>query len=246
MMNKSQARQFVWSQLYDVARPDSRFHYDFNEYIPDFVGSDRATDRLRKMALYQEAGMVFVTPDNCLEKLREYVLQDGKTQVVPTYGIRRGFVELVPDEVPETVARYVVLLDVMEKVGRSISLTALKERQIQFDWLVTGASAVNKEGIRFGKGHGFFDLEWAMLYEVGAVDEATPVIAFVHDCQVVDVDLELTPFDTVCDYIVTPSRTIEVGNPQKPTQGVIWDKLEPDMMANITLLKEAQELEKRS
>lgn len=240
-MNKSQTRKRVWSELIEVAKPDSRFHYNFKEFIPDFEGSDKAVLSLIEMPLYKEAETIFVTPDNCLEKFRERAMLDGKTQVISTYGIRRGFVELKPDDAPEHLAPYAVLLDVMEEMGNYISLSDLKDRH-SFDWLVTGASAVNKKGVRFGKGHGFFDLEWAMLYQIGAVNEETPVIAFVHDCQVVDLELELSPFDTVCDYIITPTRMIEVGNPQKPTQGVIWNRLEPGMMEDIPLLGELKRM----
>lgn len=242
-MNKSQARKHVWKTLIEVAEPDSRYHYNFNEFIPDFQGSEQATRRLADMPIYLNAQNVFITPDNCLEDLREQVLLDGKTQVISTYGIRRGLVELRPGDVPSHLAKYAVLLDVMEDVGRYVSLTELRERQITFDWLITGASAVNQNGVRFGKGHGFFDLEWAMLYEIGAVTVNTPVIAFVHDCQVVDVDFELSPFDTVCDYIITPTRTLQIDQPQKPTQGVIWEKLEPGMLENIPLLKELKSMD---
>ena len=242
-MNKAQARKRVWKDLIKVAEPDSRYHFNFNEYIPDFTGSERATDRLVDHPIYQHADTLFITPDNCLEDLRERAMLDGKTQVVSTYGIRRGLVELRPDDAPDGLAKYAVLLDVMEEVGRYVSLTELKDRGVKFDWMITGASAVNTHGVRFGKGHGFFDLEWAMLYSIGAVDEETPVIAFVHDCQVVDVEFDLSPFDTVCDLIITPTRTIEIEDPQKPTQGVIWDKLEPDMMDNIPLLGELKEME---
>lgn len=242
-MNKAQARKHVWKDLIKIAKPDSRYHFDFNEYIPDFEGSREATDRLVENSLYQEAGMVFITPDNCLEDLRERVVLDGKTQVISTYGIRRGLVELTPGDTKEHPARYAVLLDVMEEAGRYLSLSEIKKRGLKFDWMITGASAVNTSGVRFGKGHGFFDLEWAMFYSIGAVDVDTPVIAFVHDCQVVDVEFELSPFDTVCDLIITPTRTIEIDNPQKPTQGVIWDKLEPGMLEDIPLLGELKSMQ---
>jgi len=242
-MNKTQAREHVWKDLIKVARPDSRYHFNFNEFIPDFEGSPQATDRLAATDLYREAGMVFITPDNCLEDLRERVMLDGKTQVISTYGIRRGLVELGPDDAPDHLARYAVLLDVMEETGRYLPLAEIQARGLKFDWMITGASAVNTSGVRFGKGHGFFDLEWAMFYSIGAVDVDTPVIAFVHDCQVVDVDFELSPFDTVCDLIITPTRTIEIDNPQKPTQGVIWDQLEPDMMDEIPLLGELKSMQ---
>jgi 5-formyltetrahydrofolate cyclo-ligase len=242
-MNKAEARAHAWAELIKVAKPDSRYHFDFNEFIPDFDGSDEATARLTGMAIYQDASTVFITPDNCLEKLRAQTVRDGKTQIISTYGIRRGLVELRPDHVPEGLEEYATLLDAIETLGRYISLNELRE-QYRIDLIVTGASTVSTTGIRFGKGHGFFDLEWAFLYKIGVVDTKTPIVAFVHDCQVVDVDLETSPFDTVCDYIITPTRIIQVADAQKPTAGVIWDKLEQGMLEDIPPLRELKELER--
>ena len=241
-MDKSHARAAVWADLIHVARPDSRYHLDFNEYIPDFDGSTAATSRLTSMGVYKDSQALFITPDNCLEKLRGQVVLDNKTQVISTYGIRRGLVELHPDDVPKGMAQYAVLLDVIERLGRCISLHDLRERY-RFDLIVTGASAVNYDGIRFGKGHGFFDLEWAMLYQLGVVEQSTPVVAFVHDCQLVNVELRANHFDTICDHIVTPTRTIQVADPHKPTAGVIWDKLEPSMLHDIASLHELKRME---
>ncbi len=240
-MDKSEARAAVWANLIHVARPDSRFHLDFNEYIPDFEGSEAATERLTSIDLYQRARTLFITPDNCLERLRERAVLDGKLQIVSTYGIRRGLVLLRPEDVPPGLARYAVLLDVIEQLGRNIGLQEIQDRY-RLDLIVTGASAVNQAGIRFGKGHGFFDLEWAMLYQIGAVNESTPVVAFVHDVQLVDIDLTPSPFDTICDYIVTPTRLIQVESPRKPTTGVIWEKLEPGMLKDIPPLRELREM----
>ena len=243
-MNKSEAREAVWSELIHVAKPDSRFHLDFNEFIPDFEGSEAATSRLASMEIYREAETIFITPDNCLEKVRAQTVIDGKRQVVSTYGIRRGMVELRPEDVGDGLAHYAVLLDAIEQAGRHISLTELQKRY-RFGLVVTGASAVNRAGIRFGKGHGFFDLEWAMLYQIGVVDQNTPIVAFVHDCQVVDIELTASPFDTICDYIVTPTQLLHIRNPQKTTTGIIWDRLEPGMMNNIPPLRELKRMVKQ-
>ena len=80
-MDKSHARAAVWAELIQVARPDSRYHLDFNEYIPDFDGSTEATSRLTSMGVYKDSQALFITPDNCLEKLRGQVVLDNKTQV---------------------------------------------------------------------------------------------------------------------------------------------------------------------
>ncbi len=240
-MNKVEAREAVWRNLRRVARPDSRFHFDFNEYIPDFVGSKAATERLMELDIYRRADTVFITPDNCLERLRAETVGAGKRQIVSTYGIRRGLVELTPADVPAGLEPYAVMLDAIESFGRHLPLVALRQGG-PLDLIVTGASAVNTAGIRFGKGHGFFDLEWAIFCQLGVADQETPVVAFVHDCQVVDIELEMSPFDTICDLIVTPTRLLTIPNARKPTVGVIWDRLEEGMMADIPPLRELRAL----
>ena len=53
-------------------------------------------------------------------------------------------------------------------------------------------------------------------------------------------DETLTPevFDTVADVIFTPTRTIEVDGPHKPTCGIIWDRMDPHMYETIPPLQE--------
>jgi 5-formyltetrahydrofolate cyclo-ligase len=241
-MDRKQVRQQVWNVLRGVARPDSRFHFDFNEYIPDFEGSDAAIARLTALDLYRNARTIFITPDNGLQQLRAQAVRDGKLQYVTTYGIRRGTVEIRPEAVPPGQAEQAAMLDGMEQIGRYISLAELRQRG-PLDVLVTGASAVSRSGVRFGKGHGFFDLEWAMFYQIGIARADTPVVAVVHDCQVLEDDLTPDTYDTLCDLIVTPTRLIEVPHAQKPTHGVLWDRLEPGMLDSIPPLRELQALQ---
>ena len=46
MDDKENIRRQVWMQLHEVAKPDSRFHWDFNLFIPDFEGSAACVERL--------------------------------------------------------------------------------------------------------------------------------------------------------------------------------------------------------
>ena len=50
-------------------------------------------------------------------------------------------------------------------------------------------------GYRIGRGHGAEDLEYAMMRSMGVIDENTPIITTVHDCQIVDI-----PDDMVEDH----------------------------------------------
>src|SRR5690242_21936528 len=84
-------REKIWARLKDVAIADSRFHLNFAEVIPDFVGSADATDRLVAEPFYKAGSYAFITPDNCLVDLRRRMLLAGKSMVISTYGIYRGF-----------------------------------------------------------------------------------------------------------------------------------------------------------
>ena len=75
--------------------------------------------------------------------------------------------------------------------------------------------AVNMDGVRFGKGHGFVYLEWAMLHNTGVISKETQTTAVVHDCQVLDQPLKPEGFDTVCDTVITPTQGLEVREAEK-------------------------------
>jgi 5-formyltetrahydrofolate cyclo-ligase len=234
-------RERIWSRLKDVALPDSRFHTNFAEVIPDFVGSEKATDRLVAEPFYQKGAYAFITPDNCLVDLRRRMLLAGKSMVVSTYGIYRGFRLLEPAMVPEGAELYAAWLDGLEHFGRPITLAEVARRGA-FDFMVTGASAVSLDGVRFGKGHGFFDLEWGMFTDLGIVDERTPVAALVHDVQVVEDKLFPSPTDIIVDWIATPSALHRVERTHPRPRGVKWDLLSPEQIDATPPLQELQRL----
>lgn len=235
--HKASVRERVWSELRKVAIPDSRFHFDFGEFIADFEGGEAAVARLTEHGFYKQSNFIFITPDNCLDRLRHQALIDGKTVLMTTYSIKRGFWLLDPKRISPDLYLYASTLDGMERVGQPVSLRDIAT-MAPVDYMVTGTGAINHEGVRFGKGHGFFDAEWGMLYQLGRITTATPSAAVVHDCQVLDEKLTPDVYDTVADVIFTPTRTIEVNSPHKPTCGIIWDRLDPHMYETIPPLRE--------
>jgi len=230
-------RQRIWEKLAQVARPDARFHLDFAEFIPDFVGSDAATARIASLPAYAASRLAFLTPDNSLLGLRRRMLEDGKAFIVSTYNMLRGFRLMAPGAVPKGAERYGAWLDGIEHFGSEVSLEDIS-RLGRFDLMVTGASAVSADGIRFGKGHGFFDLEWGMFTDIGLADDTTPVAALVHDVQVVDEKLPLGETDIITDLIATPSRLIEISRPTRRPRGIKWHLLTPDQIAATPPLRE--------
>ncbi len=234
-------RQKIWAKLADVALPDSRFHLNFAEVIPDFVGSAAASDRVGELAAYGKCRYAFVTPDNGLVELRRRLIAAGVPIVVSTYGIYRGFRIIEPGTVPAGHELYAAWLDGLEHFGTPITLAQIAARG-RFDLMLTGASAVSTEGVRFGKGHGFFDLEWGMFTEIGIVDEATPVVAVVHDLQVVEEKLFPSPTDIIVDTIATPTRLLDVARQRRRPHGVRWELLEPEQIDATPPLRELQRL----
>ena len=165
----------------------------------------------------------------------------GKTMVVSTYGIYRGFRLLEPSMVPAGQELFAAWLDGIEHFGKPITLEEVAARG-PFDFMVTGASAVSLDGVRFGKGHGFFDLEWGMFTDVGIVDETTPVAALVHDVQVVEDKLFPSPTDILVDVIATPTRLIHVERRAARPRGIKWELLDPQQIANTPPLRELQKI----
>lgn len=230
-------RQKIWEKLAAVARPDTRFHLNFAEVIPDFDASETAIGRIEALPSYTERRLAFVTPDNSLVELRRRMILAGKPFVVSTYNMLRGFRLMAPGAVPPGQERFAAWLDGIEHFGTPISLEEIS-RLGRFDFMATGASAVSGEGIRFGKGHGYFDLEWGMFSDIGLVDDATPVIAAVHDVQVVEEKLPASETDIIVDLIATPSRLIEVDRHGRRPRGIKWHLISPDQIAALPPLKE--------
>ncbi|MBK8084884.1 MAG: 5-formyltetrahydrofolate cyclo-ligase [Devosia sp.] len=230
-------RQRIWEKLNAVALPDTRFHMNFAEVIPDFVGSAEATDRITALPAYQASRFAFITPDNCLVELRRRMLAEGKPFVMSTYGIYRGFLYVEPGSVPKGAELYAAWLDGMEHFGRPITLEEIT-RMGRFDFMVTGASAVSVDGVRFGKGHGFFDMEWGMFTDLGLANDATPVVAAVHDVQVVEDKLHPSETDILVDLIATPTRLIQVSGRGRRPRGIKWNLLEQGTIEATPPLRE--------
>lgn len=206
----------ISEQMRTVAQPDSHFHLDFSQFIPGFAGSETAAARLLAHPFYRAAGNVFVTPDNGLIPLRRCILADGKDIVLPSYGLHRGFILVEAAAVPKGQEIFASWLDGVDHFGRVISLAELAQRG-GFDLIATGASAVGTNGLRFGMGARYLDVEWGIFAEAGLVSDDTQIAAVVHDLQVVDHPFPILATDVCVDVIVTPARLMEITRKPRPT-----------------------------
>ncbi|MEM2281241.1 MAG: 5-formyltetrahydrofolate cyclo-ligase [Candidatus Bathyarchaeia archaeon] len=177
--------------------------------IPNFVGADEAAERLRQLEEWKRAKVVFVNPDLPQRKVRENALKDGKILIMASPRLEKGFILVEPSKVrgKEQLASTI-------KGAFKYGVTA--QDFPKPDLIVEGSVAVDLEGHRLGKGHGYGDIEIEILRKrFGEI----PVATTVHDIQVVD----KVPFeakDERVSIIVTPTRIIRVAmQPQKTREG---------------------------
>lgn len=238
MDRRQQIREDVWSKLAAVAWPDSRYHLDFSEFIPGYDGCEDVPETLSGLPFYHGTGPVFVTPDGSTEPLRAFLLRKGRPLLTATHGGRRGFRFFRPGSVPLRSAEFAATLDGAERFGEQLATADGLRALGPLDFLVTGASAVSENGIRFGKGHGYFDIEWAIFTTLGLACEQTPVVACVHDVQVTEGDLPAGPNDTSVDWIITPARVFQTIRRDLRPSGIDWNRLGPEAMEANSVLRD--------
>ncbi|KAJ0256533.1 5-formyltetrahydrofolate cyclo-ligase-like protein COG0212 [Hirschfeldia incana] len=206
--------------------------------IPNFVGAPAAAAKLAELDAFRMASVVKVNPDSPQKQIRFLTLSGEKKLLTPQPRLRTGFFSVLESDFlkPETIREACTSVGVA-KYGRAIGL----DEKIKVDLIVLGSVAVNPQtGARLGKGEGFAELEYGMLRYMGAIDDSTPVVTTIHDCQLVDdIPLEkLAIHDVPVDIICTPTRVIFTNTPIPKPQGIYWDKLSPEKLQQIKILRE--------
>nr|XP_046205195.1 LOW QUALITY PROTEIN: methenyltetrahydrofolate synthase domain-containing protein [Oncorhynchus gorbuscha] len=233
-------REKVWD--YIEAKNLANFPRPVHNRIPNFKGAHTACAKVSELQVFNETDEVKVDPDKPLEGARLAVLQARKTLLVPTPRLRTGlFNKIVP---PEGASKEELRVCSTSQGVKEFSVPVGLDSKVQVDLLVVGSVAVSEKGYRIGKGEGFADMEYAMMLCMGAVTESTVVVTIVHDCQVVDIPEDLIEsHDITVDYILTPTRVIKTDCQRPKPQGIIWTKLNAEMLEKIPVLKKLRALE---
>lgn len=187
---------------------------------------------------FKVANCVKVNPDTPQKQVRFLTLNAGKKLLTPQPRLRTGFFSILESSMlnPNTMNEACTSAGVA-KYGRPIGL----DENIKVDLIVIGSVAVNpKTGARLGKGEGFAELEYGMLRYMGAIDDTTPVVTSVHDEQLVDdIPVEkLLIHDVPVDIICTPTQIIYTNTSIPKPQGIYWDRLSPEKLSQIKILRE--------
>ncbi len=228
-MDKQAIRERVWDDLEESGV--ARFPFPPHGRIPNVAGAADAAGRLAATDAWSDADVLKANPDAPQLPARRAALHAGRTvyMAVPRLADPEPFYELDPAvlEAPDEAATVSSVADHARQVGPDEVPTV--------DLVLCGSVAVTADGARVGKGEGFSDLEWAVLAELGAVDDDTLVATTVHERQVV----EAAPHDAhdvPMDLVVTPERVVETATSYDRPAGVDWDAVDDETVAEIPVL----------
>jgi len=196
---KQLLREKIWSEM--ERSGIAIFPLPCRGRIPNFKGVEAAAERLRQLEEWKKAEVVFVNPDSPQRKVRENALKDGKTLIVASPRLKKGFMLIDPTKV-KGKERFASTIKGAFKFGVEVKDFPKP------DLVVEGSVAVDMHGHRLGKGHGYSDLEIQILKRMfGKVLVATTV----HDVQVVK-EVPFEEKDEKTSIIVTPTRVIHVSS----------------------------------
>ncbi len=206
--DKAGARDHVWQRL--RADGSAAFPFPIEGRIPNFRGAAEAAQRLLDHPTIAAAQRLKVNPDSPQRPLRERALAKGIELVIATPRLAGGFRRLDPARIPAEAHRDAATLAGAERWGETIAVTDLP----RVDAVIAGSVAVTRSGRRCGKGHGYGDIEYAILRELGYPPVA--VFTTVHPSQLVD-DFPSDAHDLPVSVIATPGETITVDDaPRRP------------------------------
>lgn len=233
-LEKDKLRTEIWSLL----KQEKASIRDPFGHIPNFVGAEKAAEKLAALPIWQQAKTIKCNPDSPQIPVRLQALKDGKRlyMAVPKLTNTRCFVDLTAENLRQrnveleegAIARQAL------KFGQLVSFAEMQP----IDLVMVGCVAVTRNGGRTGKGAGFADLELAMLKIFGLVQSNTPIVTTVHPLQIVaDSRLPMQAHDWALNWIATPFEVIATNaNYPRPT-GLDWDNIRPEQYQKIPILR---------
>lgn len=226
--DKASARQAVWDAL--VEQHAARFPFPPHGRIPNFVGAEAAAERLLSHTLFRGVQRIKANPDSPQRHVRLLALRKGITVIVPTPRLTGGFHVFDPRKIPPERLEDAATLAKGGPWAETLPADALPP----VDLIVTGSVAVTPLGKRCGKGHGYADLEYAALRELGYPE--VPVVTTVHELQLI-ADLPVAAHDLPVWVIATPDRLVEVAAPLPAPSGIDWDQLSEEDLQRMPALR---------
>jgi 5-formyltetrahydrofolate cyclo-ligase len=230
--DKSQARDAIWKAL--VKHKVARFPFPLKGRIPNFDGADRAAARLLEHGVFASAKCVKVNPDSPQRYVRKGLLDRGVAVITPTPRLQGGFYLLDPGRIPREHYWDAASMKMGGKWGEALRLDQLP----RVDAIVMGCVAVTRDGRRLGKGHGYADLEYAILRELG--HPPMPIATTVHPLQILE-EFPTETHDVPLSIIATSNELLEIVA-LLAARGIDWSKLTAEALAEMPVLAELKSL----
>lgn len=232
-MEKQELREQIWDELEE--RGEARFPYPPHGRIPNFNGASKAAERLTAEKVWQNADVIKSNPDAPQLPVRRAALRHGKMiyMAVPRLRDENCFLRLDPQEIDDI--DHATTLSGSSEVGVQVG----PEEMDPIDMIVSGSVAVNQTGERVGKGEGYSDLEFAILREFGLVDDTTTTVTTLHEIQFVEeTRIPTTPQDVPIEWVFTPKQRICTDTANKKPDGIAWEILTDERIAEIPILEQ--------
>lgn len=236
----------------------ARFPFPIEGRIPNFTGAEDAARRLARLDVFKNARAVKVNPDSPQLPVRALVLRAGKILYMPSPRLKGGFLRILPENVPPGEERRAASLRHCRRYGEEVPLKSMvpgsPDQAAPIDLVVVGSVAVSYAGSRAGKGHGYGDLEYAILRDLG--HGPLPVATTVHPSQITP-DFVTDGHDLPVDWIITPEETTWTGAGRAGGKaphagkgkaagdrppGVDWSLIRPEDMDAMPVLRELREI----
>ena len=212
---KERVRNLIWSTLEkNNLSPSAKPPYG---RIPVFSGSTEAARMLRSTEEWQNAEVIFSSPDSAQIKVREYALIDKKLLIIASPKLKDGFLLIDPFSIKgneETASTIKGAFKFGKKIHELTKLRfVLRNRRFRefpkVNLVIEGSVAVDKSGNRLGKGGGYGDREISELISEKAITPSTPVVTTVHEIQIIG-EVPTEKHDQKINMIVTPERVIRI------------------------------------
>ncbi|KAF7071435.1 hypothetical protein CFC21_076748 [Triticum aestivum] len=206
---KWKIRKRVWDVL--EAEGVARNPRPVHHRIPNFDGAAAAADSLGRLDVFQNAQCVKVNPDSPQKQVRFVTLSGDKKLLTPQPRLRTGFFSALESQmIPAGCIPEACTSVGAAKYGRPIGL----DEVIKVDLFVIGSVAVDPStGARLGKVH-----------DKQLVDDIPVEKLLIHD----------VPVDIIC----TPTQVILTNTAIPKPQGIYWEKLSPEKLGQIRILRE--------
>lgn len=181
--------------------------------VPNFIGAERAAELLVEQPEFDQAKVIFVSPDHVLRRVRELVLERGKILAV---SLPRRLIQKDKPALLQITERKAIKaaadIDNFLRYGQPLSLPV--------DLLVLSSVVVDRFGNRLTPRKEFGDREWQMLVDGGFVHERTKIATIVHPLQFAeDLVKWVVDEDVRANLIVTPEEVIRPGGEGKGGSG---------------------------